>query len=64
MIIECGKLSRFIGLSGLYLSLRHLSLSDATVLTFLAPVCVVFTGAVFLGESFSRRQVFAGRERI
>ena len=59
--IESGNF-RFIGLSGLYLSLQYLSLSDATVLTFLTPVCTVFTGAVFLGESFAHRQAFAGRK--
>jgi drug/metabolite transporter (DMT)-like permease len=53
---------RFIGLYGIYFSLQYLSLSDATVLTFLAPICTVFTGALFLGETFSRRQVLAGSE--
>jgi len=53
---------RFIGLFGIYFSLQYLSLSDATVLTFLAPICTVFTGALFLGETFSRRQVLAGSE--
>ena len=61
--IEWGDFFRFVGLTGLYLSLQYLSLSDATVLTFLAPICLVFTGAIFLGESFSLRQVFAGRKQ-
>ncbi|KAF9530674.1 hypothetical protein CPB83DRAFT_834045 [Crepidotus variabilis] len=50
----------FFGLFGVYYSLRYLSLSDATVLTFLAPMFTVFTGAFFLGENVSTRQVFAG----
>ena len=54
---------RFIGLFGIYFSLQYLSLSDATVLTFLTPICTVFTGAVFLGETFSHRQILAGSKQ-
>ena len=54
---------RFIGLVGIYFSLQYLSLSDATVLTFLTPICTVFTGAVFLGETLSYRQVLAGSKQ-
>ncbi|GJE93527.1 DMT family transporter [Phanerochaete sordida] len=50
----------FFGLFGVYYSLQFLSLSDATVLTFIAPMCATVTGAVFLGESLSWRQAGAG----
>ncbi|KAF8906965.1 EamA-like transporter family-domain-containing protein [Gymnopilus junonius] len=50
----------FFGLFGVYYSLQYLSLSDATVLTFLAPMCTAMAGAVLLGETFTRRQAFAG----
>ena len=53
---------RFVGLFGIYYSLQYLSLTDATVLTFLVPMCTAMTGAFFLGEKFSRREVFAGRK--
>ncbi|KAJ3561718.1 hypothetical protein NP233_g10021 [Leucocoprinus birnbaumii] len=52
--------SGFFGLIGLYISLQYLSLSDATVLTFLAPLCSAISGALLLGEKFSRRQALAG----
>ncbi|KAI0791435.1 DUF6-domain-containing protein [Abortiporus biennis] len=50
----------FFGLFGVYYSLQYLSLSDATVLTFLAPMCTVFTGAIFLKEGFAIREALAG----
>lgn len=53
---------RFFGLFGVYYSLQYLSLSDATVLTFLAPMCTAVTGAVLLHEQLSWREAFAGRE--
>ncbi|KAF8259028.1 integral membrane protein DUF6 [Lactarius quietus] len=53
-------LSGFIGLCGIYFSLQYLSLSDATVLTFLVPICTGFSGAVFLKEPFSLRELLAG----
>lgn len=46
----------------MYYSLQYLSLSDATVLTFLAPMCTAVTGAVLLHEKLSWREAFAGRE--
>ncbi|KAL9708898.1 hypothetical protein Ac2012v2_008053 [Leucoagaricus gongylophorus] len=52
--------SGFFGLIGVYFSLQYLSLSDATVLTFLSPLCTAASGALFLGEKFSRKEVFAG----
>ncbi|TCD70378.1 hypothetical protein EIP91_003730 [Steccherinum ochraceum] len=50
----------FFGLFGVYYSLQYLSLSDATVLTFLAPMCTTVTGAIFLKEELSWRQAVAG----
>ena len=53
---------RFIGLSGNYFSLQYLSVSDATVLQFLAPMCTGIAGALLLREHFSREQAFASCE--
>ena len=53
---------RFFGLFGIYYSLQYLSLSDATVLTFLVPLCTAMSGALFLGEIISYREAFAGRK--
>lgn len=55
-------LRSFFGLFGIYYALQYLSLADATVLTFLAPILTTFTGAMFLGERFSWKQVAAGRK--
>ncbi|KAJ3565515.1 hypothetical protein NP233_g7579 [Leucocoprinus birnbaumii] len=52
--------SGFFGLFGTYFSLQYLSLSDATVITFLAPLCTAAAGAVFLAETFSLKEAFAG----
>ena len=53
---------RFIGLFGLYFSLQYLSVSDATVLQFLAPIFTAVAGALFLKENFSKEQAFASCE--
>ncbi|OBZ73037.1 hypothetical protein A0H81_07128 [Grifola frondosa] len=50
----------FFGLFGIYYSLQYLSLSDATVLTFLAPMCTAVTCALLLHETFSWREALAG----
>ncbi|KAG8692199.1 hypothetical protein FRC08_009945 [Ceratobasidium sp. 394] len=50
----------FFGLSGLYYSLQYMSLSDATVLTFLSPTVTAALGYLFLGEAVSWRQAAAG----
>ena len=50
----------FVGLAGMFFSLQHLSLSDATVLTFVAPILTGFLGAIFLKEPFSLREMFSG----
>jgi len=50
----------FVGLFGVYYSLQYLSLSDATVLTFLSPLTTAIAGSVLLNESFSRQQAISG----
>ncbi|TEB26480.1 DUF6-domain-containing protein [Coprinellus micaceus] len=50
----------FFGLFGVYYSLQYLSLSDATVLTFLSPMTTAIAGALLLGERFSWKQAAAG----
>ncbi|KAJ3544238.1 hypothetical protein NMY22_g2845 [Coprinellus aureogranulatus] len=52
--------SGFFGLFGIYYSLQYLSLSDATVLTFLSPMTTAIAGALLLGERFSWKQAVAG----
>ncbi|KAI9450022.1 integral membrane protein DUF6 [Lactarius psammicola] len=52
--------SGFFGLSGVYFSLQYLSLSDATVLTFIVPILTGFSGAIFLREPLSLRELLAG----
>ncbi|KAF8881637.1 hypothetical protein BD779DRAFT_1627156 [Infundibulicybe gibba] len=52
--------SGFFGLFGMYYSLQYLSLSDATVLTFLAPLCTTIAGSLLLNEKFSIREALAG----
>ncbi|KAJ3891143.1 integral membrane protein DUF6 [Lentinula edodes] len=52
--------SGFFGVFGIYFSLKVLSLSDATVLTFLSPLCTAVAGALFLGETVGRKEIFAG----
>lgn len=53
-------ISRFFGLFGMYYSLQYLSLSDATVLSFLVPMCTAIMGALILKESFSGKEALAG----
>ncbi|CUA78365.1 hypothetical protein RSOLAG22IIIB_13104 [Rhizoctonia solani] len=50
----------FFGLFGLYYSLHYMSLSDATVLTFLAPTVTAAFGFLFLREAVSWKQMVAG----
>ncbi|KAG7442170.1 drug/metabolite transporter superfamily [Guyanagaster necrorhizus] len=50
----------FTGICGVYYSLKYLSLSEATVLTFLMPTTTAVAGAVFLGETVSVGQIIAG----
>ncbi|GLB42723.1 putative eamA-like transporter family protein [Lyophyllum shimeji] len=51
--------SGFFGLFGIYYSLQYLSLSDATVLTFLAPLCTGIAGAIFLKEKYTKKEALA-----
>ena len=45
----------------IYLSLRYLTLSDTTVLTFLAPLCTAAVGAAALGENIGWKEFGAVR---
>ncbi|KAH9047192.1 hypothetical protein EDB84DRAFT_1462573, partial [Lactarius hengduanensis] len=60
MLLVLRRFTGFFGLSGLYFSLQYLSLSDAMVLSFLSPILTGFTGAIFLKEPFSLKEMFAG----
>jgi len=60
MLLVFRGITGFIGLNGTYFSLRYLSLSDATVLAFLVPICTGLAGRVFLKETFARREALAG----
>jgi drug/metabolite transporter (DMT)-like permease len=50
----------FFGLFGIYYSLQYLDLSDAAVLTFLAPILTGYFARIFLKELFLRTELFAG----
>ncbi|KAF9011686.1 drug/metabolite transporter superfamily [Hymenopellis radicata] len=52
--------SGFVGVSGLYYSLKYLTLSEATVISFLTPFMVAIAGAVFLKERLYGTQLAAG----
>lgn len=49
----------FFSLFGNYFSLQYLSLSDSTVLQFLAPMCTAIVAAIVLKEEFKRGQAVA-----
>ncbi|OAX78209.1 hypothetical protein ACJ72_07487, partial [Emergomyces africanus] len=52
---------RCLGVFGMYYSLRYLALSEATVLTFLAPIaCCYVCSLTMPNETFTRRQQLAG----
>lgn len=51
--------SSFFGLFGMYYSLQYLSLADATVLSFLAPLSAAIGGYIVLKEPYSKREAFA-----
>ncbi len=53
-------LRSFVGVNGVYYSLKHLSLSEAIVLSFLAPFATAISGSVFLGEILSVGHILAG----
>ena len=62
LVIASHFYHRFFTIWGVLFSLQHLSLPDATVLTYLTPILTGFTGALFLGEVLSVRESLAGRE--
>ncbi|KAH9052760.1 hypothetical protein EDB87DRAFT_1655645 [Lactarius vividus] len=53
-------LSGSLAVFGVYFSLQYLSLSDATVLTFVAPILTGFSGAAFLEEHLPIGEILAG----
>ena len=50
----------FFGVYGMYYSLQYLPLSDATVITFLAPLVTGLACSVLINEPFTRREQVAG----
>ncbi|PPR00561.1 hypothetical protein CVT24_005464 [Panaeolus cyanescens] len=60
LLLVCRGFFGYFGLFGIYYSLQYLTLSDATVLTFLAPITTGIAGALLLGETFTKRQALAG----
>lgn len=50
----------FMGVYGLYYSVQYLDLSEATVITFLAPIMTCYACSLLIpGETFNRRQQLA-----
>lgn len=60
LLLVCRGITGFVGLFGSYASLQYLSLSDATVLTFLSPLFTAAAGALLLNETFRLSQALAG----
>ncbi|KAK0470644.1 integral membrane protein DUF6 [Armillaria novae-zelandiae] len=58
--VQCSYSVEFAGLSGVYYSLKYLSLSEATVLTFLTPFTTTISSAIFLGETVTAGYLVAG----
>ncbi|KAN0135180.1 DUF6 domain containing protein [Lactarius tabidus] len=50
----------FTAISGTYFSLQHLSLSDAMVLKFFVPFLTGISGAIFLKEPYTIKEILAG----
>ncbi|KAK0218800.1 integral membrane protein DUF6 [Armillaria fumosa] len=61
--VQCSYSVEFAGLSGVYYSLKYLSLSEATVLTFLTPFTTTISSAIFLGETVTAGYLVAGFTR-
>ncbi|KAM0793653.1 hypothetical protein ACM66B_001084 [Microbotryomycetes sp. NB124-2] len=59
MLVARGVIG-FFGLAPGYFALKYLSLSDATVLSFLAPVLVGLLARVFLKEPYSKLEATTG----
>lgn len=49
-----------IGQVAFYIAIRYVSLSDSTVVTFLAPITSGIAGRLFLKEHFGIKQIIAG----
>ncbi|KAK9457933.1 hypothetical protein V1511DRAFT_454376 [Dipodascopsis uninucleata] len=50
----------FFGLFGMYFSLNYLSLSDATVISFLSPTIAGFACSIILKEKFGKIEMYGG----
>ncbi|KAF2703368.1 hypothetical protein K504DRAFT_495510 [Pleomassaria siparia CBS 279.74] len=50
----------FFGIYCLYYSVHYLPLAEATVFRFLVPICTAWACSVFLGQSFTRKELIAG----
>lgn len=59
LLLAFRGISGFVGMWGMYFSLNYLSLSDAAVLTFLVPLGTGLAASWFLGEKFTKMEVFA-----
>ncbi|KAK5079850.1 hypothetical protein LTR70_009157 [Exophiala xenobiotica] len=61
LLLVARGLFGFLGVFGLYFSLLYLSISEATILTFLVPIgsCYAFS-LLIPGETFSKQQQMAG----
>ncbi|KIL58908.1 hypothetical protein M378DRAFT_169988 [Amanita muscaria Koide BX008] len=60
LLLTFRGITGFVGFFGGYYALQFLSLSDATVLIFLSPLCTAVAGALFLKESFGISQGLSG----
>ncbi|CAA7267825.1 unnamed protein product [Cyclocybe aegerita] len=60
LLLLCRGMGGFVAFFGSCSALRYLSLSDATVLTFLAPMTTAVAGSVFLEERFTVGEALAG----
>ncbi|KAE8147016.1 hypothetical protein BDV25DRAFT_161370 [Aspergillus avenaceus] len=60
-LLLCRAAGGFFGVYGLYYSVQYLALSEATVLTFLAPILTCYACSLFIpNETFTRKQQLAG----
>ncbi|KAK9344144.1 hypothetical protein V1522DRAFT_410940 [Lipomyces starkeyi] len=60
LLLVARGLTGFFGLFGMYYSLTYLSLSDATVISFLSPTVAGFACSIFINEKFGRVDKIAG----
>ncbi|KIL58907.1 hypothetical protein M378DRAFT_15176 [Amanita muscaria Koide BX008] len=60
LLLAVRGITGFVGLFGGYFSLQYLSLSDATILVYISPLCTVLASAVFLKEKLHHSQAIAG----